>query len=120
MRILTVKVTTVGVPGSATGQGSIVIAPPDRLQGIRVKYNGQPNTCNVVISNEGNTILTLATSGTDFPLQGVGQPCCDDDGVPTQLCIPPRVSGAVVVDVTDGDAAVDAVEVGLLFDFGHI
>lgn len=120
-----IRVTTTGAAGSATGSGRLGI-PPAVLQAIQVDYAaGQPATCDVTIKCEyagiSKTLLTLTDRNAAFPLGAVHEAGFSNTGAPAptgsnaEFALP-RVSGELVVDVAQADAASDAVVVTFLLE----
>jgi len=119
MRTLTKTIALVGDPGDAAGL-TVFGIPPARLHGVQVRYHEQPeSTCLAVTSmlnGLAKEILTLTESNHDLPLQAVGEAVLDDLGQPTDVLIPPMVSGAIIVLVTGGDADPVGVHVTLVIE----
>jgi len=119
MRTLTRTIPLVGDPGAASG---IVVfgTPPAKLHGIQVRYHEQPqSTCLTVMSMLNGlekTILTLTEHNDAMPLQSVGESVLDDLGAPTEVLVPPIVTGTIIVTVTAGNPDPVGVHVTLVIE----
>ena len=126
-KIVTVKVTTTGGAGVAVGSAeSGVPGGIARLLSYSIKYTSQPVTTDVTLTAEETsgvtkTLATISNANTDLAQRQPLEAAVDNLGVDVANTenpnlVSPIVTGNLKVDVAQGDAATDAVEVRFVLE----
>lgn len=116
----TLKVTTTGSAGTATGESSLAL-PIGRLVGLYLNFHASaPSTTDTIISSPGNpaskTILTLTNINTDawyFPKEQ------DDNDVGAAVSgsySDPLIHSNLLIALAQADALTDALEATIYLD----
>lgn len=120
----TIKVTTTGSAGSATGTTTWTRGRPGIVRFVKFDFHASaPATTDVTIkadSSTGQTLFTVTNSATDIDPKPVGMPGVDEGNA--ALAATDASSGGfpfstgLYVSVAQSDALTDAVQVDVWYD----
>ena len=127
IRLRQVTLVPTGADGSAVATATLSIGRPCIVRFIKVDYQNQPATVDLLIKDgttSGATLFTNTSSNTDVAFKPVGMPGVDEGGAATAATDGlaggwPVPSGALFFDVAQGDGQTsgnEAVVIDLLVE----
>lgn len=118
----TLRVTTTGSAGSASGSATTPSAITGEILGVLLNYTSQPATTDVTLATAGEgggpalTLLTVANANTDGYFAPRAKPVDNANVAITNAHVPFVVSDKITIDVAQGDAVANALTVTIFYD----
>jgi hypothetical protein len=123
VKYIKVESFPVGADGAAVDTKTVRLASPGIIRAIKVDYQNQPVTTDILIKAEntsGTTLFTRTSSATDIALSPVGMPGVNESNAALAATDASDggwpVKGAIFIDVAEGDGQTSGDE-KIVFEF---